>query len=81
MPGVDINDVLLAMLAYPSVASKEAIVRTYDHEVRGGTVVRPFIGPALDGPPTPRCSSRWAPEHHNRAFVLSNGVNPLLGSC
>jgi phosphoribosylformylglycinamidine synthase II len=81
MPGVDINDVLLAMLAYPSVASKEAIVRTYDHEVRGGTVVRPFVGPALDGPADAAVLKPLGTEHHDRAFVLSNGVNPLLGRC
>jgi phosphoribosylformylglycinamidine synthase II len=81
MPGVDINDVLLAMLAYPSVASKEAIVRTYDHEVRGGTVVRPFVGPALDGPADAAVLKPLGTAHHDKAFVLSNGVNPLLGRC
>lgn len=81
MPGMDINDVLLAMLAHPSVASKEAIVRTYDHEVRGGTIVRPFVGPALDGPADAAVLKPLGAEHHNRAFALSNGVNPLLGRC
>jgi phosphoribosylformylglycinamidine synthase len=81
MPGMDINDVLLAMLAHPSVASKEAIVRTYDHEVRGGTVVRPFVGPALDGPADAAVLKPLGTAHHDKAFVLSNGVNPLLGRC
>ena len=81
MPGMDINDVLLAMLAHPSVASKEAIVRTYDHEVRGGTIVRPFVGPALDGPADAAVLKPLGAEDHKRAFVLSNGINPLLGRC
>jgi phosphoribosylformylglycinamidine synthase len=79
MPGMDINDVLLAMLGHPSVASKEAIVRGYDHEVRGGTIVRPFVGPALDGPADAAVLKPLGTWHHDQAFVLSNGVNPLLG--
>ena len=39
----------LTLLAHPTIASKEATVRTYDHEVMGGTVVRPFGGPHGDG--------------------------------
>jgi phosphoribosylformylglycinamidine synthase len=32
---------LLALLGSPSIASKEWVIRQYDHEVRHGTVVRP----------------------------------------
>ena len=78
-PGMDINDVLLSMLGHPSVASKEHIVRSYDHEVRGGTLVRPFVGPALDGPADAAVLKPLGTWHHDRAFVLSNGVNPLIG--
>jgi phosphoribosylformylglycinamidine synthase len=79
MPGMDINDVLLAMLGHPSVASKETIVRGYDHEVRGGTIVRPFVGPALDGPADAAVLKPLGVWRHDKAFVLSNGVNPLIG--
>ncbi len=41
---------LLALLAHPNVRSKEPIVRRYDHEVQGGTVVKPFVGREADGP-------------------------------
>ena len=74
---MDVNDVLLSMLGHPSIASK-GIVRSYDHEVRGGTLVRPFVGLPWTARPTPPCSNRWAPGTHDR-FVLSNGVNPLIG--
>jgi phosphoribosylformylglycinamidine synthase II len=47
---VDVEKTLLAMLAHPDVASKEWIVRQYDHEVQGGSVVKPFCGPGRDGP-------------------------------
>lgn len=71
--------VLLAMLAYPSVASKEAIVRRYDHEVRGGTIVRPFTGSHMDGPADAAVLKPLGTWEHNRAFALAAGVNPLLG--
>jgi len=41
---------LLTLLADPNVASKEAIIRTYDHEVQGGTVVKPLTGIDNHGP-------------------------------
>ncbi len=77
-PG-DLNEMLLAMLADPSVASKEAIIRRYDHEVRGGTLVRPLVGPKMDGPSDAAMVKPLGTWHHERAFVLSNGLNPLLG--
>ncbi len=41
---------LLALLAHPSIRSNEDIVRTFDHEVRGRTLIRPYGGVAGDGP-------------------------------
>ncbi|MFM7251291.1 MAG: phosphoribosylformylglycinamidine synthase subunit PurL [Planctomycetaceae bacterium] len=43
------GDVLPRILAAPDVASKEWIVRQYDHEVQGGSVVKPLLGPG-EGP-------------------------------
>jgi phosphoribosylformylglycinamidine synthase II len=36
---------LLAVLALPDVASKEWIIRQYDHEVQGASVTKPLLGP------------------------------------
>lgn len=41
---------LLKILAHPSVCSKEWIVRQYDHEVQGGSVIKPLVGVKNDGP-------------------------------
>jgi len=41
---------LLGLLAHPDIASKHWIVRQYDHEVQGGSVVKPLVGPAQHGP-------------------------------
>jgi len=36
---------LLALLSHPNIASKHWIIRQYDHEVQGRTVVKPLVGP------------------------------------
>lgn len=41
---------LLALLRHPTIASKEAVVRRYDHEVQGATVLKPLVGRAGNGP-------------------------------
>ncbi len=41
---------LLQLLASLNICSKESVVRRYDHEVQGGSVVKPFTGVANDGP-------------------------------
>jgi len=45
-----VADRLLAVLAHPNVASKHWIIRQYDHEVQGGSVVKPLTGPRQVGP-------------------------------
>ncbi|MFM2161395.1 MAG: phosphoribosylformylglycinamidine synthase [Pseudomonadota bacterium] len=72
---------LLGMLATPNLRSKEAIVRTYDHEVQGGTVVKPFVGPAMDGPSDaavlrPLEVVRATGRHDGLGVALSNGIRP-----
>lgn len=42
--------VLKALLSHPNIASKHWIVRQYDHEVQGGSVIKPLVGPEQDGP-------------------------------
>ena len=44
------QEVLLAILSCYSVCSKEWVIRQYDHEVQGGSVVKPLVGVANDGP-------------------------------
>jgi phosphoribosylformylglycinamidine synthase II len=68
---------LLKILASPNVASKEWIVRQYDHEVQGGSAVKAFVGVANDGPSDaavirPVLGSR-------RGVVIACGMNPRYG--
>jgi len=48
--GNDIKDRLLNLLAHPNIASKHWIIRQYDHEVQGGSVIKPITGPLQVGP-------------------------------
>jgi phosphoribosylformylglycinamidine synthase II len=43
-PLPDLNAVLQKVLSLPSIASKEWVIRQYDHEVRGNTVIKPLQG-------------------------------------
>ena len=62
-PPVD-ESMLLDLLAHPDVASKEDIVRRYDHEVRAGTVVRPLVGRCADGPADAAVLKPLGTQHH-----------------
>jgi len=46
----DLERRLLARLADPDIASKHWIIRQYDHEVQGATVLKPLVGPMGEGP-------------------------------
>ena len=47
---VDYLDTLRGVLKRWNVCSKEYVVRQYDHEVQGGSVVKPLTGKKNDGP-------------------------------
>jgi len=51
---VPFTDQLLTLLAHPNIASKHWIIRQYDHEVQGGSVIKPLIGPEQIGLAMPR---------------------------
>jgi phosphoribosylformylglycinamidine synthase II len=71
------QDALLKILGSYSVCSKEWVIRQYDHEVQGGSVVKPLVGVANDGPSDaavlmPVLGS-WA------GVAVGCGINPRYG--
>jgi phosphoribosylformylglycinamidine synthase len=44
----DHNILLLDILSRPNICSKEWVVRQYDHEVQGGSVIKPLVGKRRD---------------------------------
>ena len=71
------TDNLCQILASPNVASKEWVIRQYDHEVQGGIVLKPLVGVENDGPgdaciATPVLGSR-------KGVIVANGINTKFG--
>ncbi|MGI0091436.1 MAG: phosphoribosylformylglycinamidine synthase subunit PurL, partial [Nitrososphaerales archaeon] len=73
----DYNQDLILLLSAPNIASKEGIVRTYDHEVQGKTIVKPFQYP-MSGP-NDACVLKPI-MNSEKALVISCGYNPRLSS-
>ena len=68
------TDDLKRLLASPNIASKESVIRQYDHGVQGGVVINPLVGVENDGPSdacviTPVLGSR-------KGVIIANGINP-----
>jgi phosphoribosylformylglycinamidine synthase II len=77
-PSADPASLLLRMLAHPDVASKEAVIRRYDHEIQAATVVKPLVGLVGDGPSDaavlkPVEAGGW------QGLALGCGINPHYG--
>jgi len=71
------NDELLKILSSYNVASKEWVIRQYDHEVQGGSVVKPLTGIDNDGPGD---ASVIQPKlDSDRGLAISCGMNPVYG--
>ena len=47
---LDMDATLRHLLGSLNICSKESVVRRYDHEVQGATVLKPLVGIANDGP-------------------------------
>lgn len=45
-----LSQVLKDLLGRLNICSKESLIRQYDHEVQGGSVIKPLVGEAQDGP-------------------------------
>jgi len=71
---IDLNDDLKKILASPNVASKEWVIRQYDHEVQAKMVLKPLQGINQDGPGD-ACVIKPV-EDSWEGIVVSNGVNP-----
>jgi phosphoribosylformylglycinamidine synthase len=73
----DHAETLLKILASPNVCSKEWIIRQYDHEVQGGSAIKPLVGVHEDGPGD---AAVVAPVLGSwRGFAVGCGINPRYG--
>src|SRR5205807_760784 len=70
------GDVLKILGAW-DVCSKEWIVRQYDHEVQGRTVVKPLVGVHEDGPGD--AAVILPVRGSTRGLAIACGINPRFG--
>jgi len=72
----DLTCTFLQLLSSPNTASKESVVRTYDHEVKGNTVLKPlqgtYAGPN-DAAVLKPLDDSWM------GIAISCGMNPNYG--
>jgi len=75
---INIKETLLSLLSSPNIASKAHVIRIYDHEVQGGTVVKPLTGIEADAPSDATVIKPIGTKG-TKGIVLSNGINPEYG--
>jgi phosphoribosylformylglycinamidine synthase II len=73
--GGSLAEMLLELIGDLNICSREPIIRRYDHEVGGNTVLKPLVGIHETGPADGGVIAP-VPES-NRGFVLAAGINPF----
>ncbi|MBI4707458.1 MAG: phosphoribosylformylglycinamidine synthase subunit PurL [Candidatus Omnitrophica bacterium] len=73
----DLTKSLISLLGHYDICSKEWVIRQYDHEVQGGSVLKPLTGIVNDGPSDasvvkPLLGSK-------KGVIVSNGINFRFG--
>jgi phosphoribosylformylglycinamidine synthase len=70
----DLRADLVSLLKRLNICSKEYVIRQYDHEVQGGSVVKPLCGAKNDGPSD---AAVIRPLYDSfEGIVVSNGITP-----
>jgi phosphoribosylformylglycinamidine synthase len=74
---LDYNSVLLQLLQALNICSRESIIRQYDHEVKGKTIVKPLMGKTSKAPQDAAVVrfdfETW------EGVAISNGIAPRYG--
>jgi phosphoribosylformylglycinamidine synthase II len=72
----NLTETLLQLLAAPNIASKESVIRTYDHEVKGNTTLKPLQGEYAG----PNDAAVLKPlDDSLKGLTISCGMNPNYG--
>jgi len=68
---------LLELLSHYDICSKEWVIRQYDHEVQGGSVLKPLTGIVNDGPSDAAVARPVLGS--KKGLIISNGINFRFG--
>ncbi len=73
----DLGEALLGILGSWNVCSKEWVIRQYDHEVQGASVLKPLVGRDNDGPGDAAIIRPVLGSE--RGAIVACGINPRYG--
>ncbi len=73
----NLNETLLKLLGSLNICSKEWIIRQYDHEVQGGSVIKPLVGILEEGPSD--AAVVMPVLGSNKGFAVGCGILPEYG--
>ena len=68
---------LLKLLSHYDICSKEWVIRQYDHEVQGGSIIKPLAGIVNDGPSDASVTKPLFDS--SKGIIISNGINFRFG--
>ena len=80
-----LEEIFYKIISHPNVASKEWVIRQYDHEVQANTVLKPLCGDQQSDFYSPQDASVIYPfnikglQHTKKAVAISCGIKPSLG--
>ncbi len=74
---VDLNSILLAIVGSYNSRSREWIIREYDHEVQGGSTIKPLIGPDGIGHQDAIVCRPFLDQ--KQGIIIGCGINPSYG--
>ncbi|GAK53142.1 phosphoribosylformylglycinamidine synthase II [Candidatus Moduliflexus flocculans] len=74
---LDYNDLLVRLLGSLNICSRENVIRQYDHEVKGKTVIKPLMG-AKGVAPQDAAVMRLGFDSYE-GIAISNGILPRYG--
>ena len=73
---LNLTEVLMELQSAPNIASKESVIRTYDHEVKGNTALKPLQGEYAG----PNDAAVLKPLNDSfKGLSISCGMNPNYG--
>ena len=74
---LDYNEILLKLIGSYNICSRENVIRQYDHEVKGKTIIKPLMG--FEGK-TPQDAAVMRLNFNSfEGIAISNGICPKFG--
>ncbi|MCP4443025.1 MAG: phosphoribosylformylglycinamidine synthase [Aureispira sp.] len=74
---LDYNKILLQLMGSLNICSRESIIRQYDHEVKGKTIIKPLMGPEGKAPQDAAIVRIGFDSYEG--IAVSNGILPRYG--